>query len=165
MVFEGVPAGGDKRLAVMWLNQGEPTVGCYIPFFPAAEAVSPLAYQDTTIGGIGYDLNDSCFINQAYSTAETRYGLYSTNLGDLVSGMYDMSIDPTALAAVQAWSLPIEAAVLENTEIFMGLLGADSGRITAANMKAFSDYCAVYTYWNYLKASPAAVPWNCPIPE
>jgi hypothetical protein len=63
-VVDGVAPGGNAKLATIWVNLGEPSVGAATPFFPAANSVSTYAYADTSFLGITMDLGPSSFINQ-----------------------------------------------------------------------------------------------------
>jgi len=161
IVVRGAASGGDPRLVTMWVNLGEPSVGVFVPFFPAAKGTSDLARVDTYVNGVWRDYDDSCLLNQAISERET-YGslIYSSNSGDVIWGMYDNYINKVELAKVQQWTFPIEDTIIDNTELFLIVLEGNPGGITAANLKEFGDYCAEYAYANYRAGSADAYPWQ-----
>jgi hypothetical protein len=165
VVVRGVAKGQDPRLVTFWCNLGEPSVGVFVPFFAGAKGASHLAYIDSIENGVMYDDDDSCLLNQAISFRET-YGelIYKYNEGDPINGMYDNYINKVELAKVQAWTFPIEDAAMDNYEDFQARLMAYPALCTAANLKAFSDYCAQYEYDNYVSASAWAVLWSYVMP-
>lgn len=79
-VVDGVPPGSDPRLSTMWINLGEPSVGAAVPFFPAANAVSNLAWGDTKFLGIVFDFSPTCYLNRAITNV--RDTLYDNNGSD-----------------------------------------------------------------------------------
>jgi hypothetical protein len=161
VVVRGVPSGQDARLTTMWCNLGEPSIGVFVPFFPAAKDTSYLAYMDTVSGGTYYDRDDSCLLNLAIRERETYGGrLYTSNEGDPIFGMYNNYINKAELAWVQSWTFAIEDMVIDQTELFLSLLGSDATRRLAGNFKSFSDYCVQYSYDNYTAASAQAVDWD-----
>lgn len=160
MVVRGAASGGDPRLVTLWVNLGEPSVGVFVPFFPAARQTSELARMDTYINGRWYDYDDSCLLNQAIAERETYDSLiYSSNKGDVIWGMYDNYINKVELAKVQQWTFPIEDTIMDNTQLFLSLLQANPSLITAANLKDFADSCADYAYENFRSGSADAYPW------
>jgi len=150
IVVRGAASGGDPRLVTMWANLGEPSVGVFVPFFPAAKWTSELARMDTYTNGRWYDNDDSCLINQAISARETYNKLiYSSNSGDAIWGMYDNYINKVELAKVQQWTFPIEDTIIDHTEYFLSCLQDNPTLINATNLKNFADYSAYYAYENY----------------
>jgi len=161
IVVSGVASGGNPRLATMWVNLGEPSVGVFVPFFAAARGTSELARVDTYANGAWRDYDDSCLLNQAISARET-YGslIYSSNEGDVIWGMYDNYINKVELANVQQWTFPIEDTIIDNAESFLSSLESNPAQITAFNLKDFADYCADYAYENFEAGSADAFPWQ-----
>jgi hypothetical protein len=161
IVVSGVASGGNPRLATMWVNLGEPSVGVFVPFFAAARGTSELARVDTYANGAWRDYDDSCLLNQAISARET-YGslIYSSNEGDVIWGMYDNYINKVELAKVQQWTFQIEDTIIDNAESFLSSLQSNPAQITAFNLKDFADYCADYAYENFETGSADAFPWQ-----
>jgi len=161
IVVSGVASGDNPRLATMWVNLGEPSVGVFVPFFAAARGTSELARVDTYANGAWRDYDDSCLLNQAISARET-YGslIYSSNEGDVIWGMYDNYINKVELANVQQWTFPIEDTIIDNAESFLSSLESNPAQITAFNLKDFADYCADYAYENFEAGSADAIPWQ-----
>ena len=161
IVVSGVASGGNPRLATMWVNLGEPSVGVFVPFFAAARGTSELARVDTYANGAWRDYDDSCLLNQAISARETYNSLiYSSNSGDIIWGMYDNYINKVELANVQQWTFPIEDTIIDNAESFLSSLESNPAQITAFNLKDFADYCADYAYENFEAGSADAFPWQ-----
>ncbi len=80
-VVDGVPAGGNAKLASIWVNLGEPSVGAATPFFPAANSVSTYAYADTSFLGLTLDLFPQGFLNQAiHDKKATLYDASNVNI-------------------------------------------------------------------------------------
>ena len=161
IVVRGVASGDNPRLATMWVNLGEPSVGVFVPFFAAARGTSELARVDTYANGAWRDYDDSCLLNQAISARET-YGslIYSSNEGDVIWGMYDNYINKVELAKVQQWTFQIEDTIIDNAESFLSSLQSNPAQITAFNLKDFADYCADYAYENFETGSADAFPWQ-----
>lgn len=161
IVVRGVASGDNPRLATMWVNLGEPSVGVFVPFFAAARGTSELARVDTYANGAWRDYDDSCLLNQAISARET-YGslIYSSNEGDVIWGMYDNYINKVELAKVQQWTFQIEDTIIDNAESFLSSLQSNPAQITAFNLKDFADYCADYAYENFEAGSADAIPWQ-----
>ncbi|HOX97937.1 MAG TPA: hypothetical protein PKY71_00305 [Smithellaceae bacterium] len=161
IVVSGVASGDNPRLATMWVNLGEPSVGVFVPFFAAARGTSELARVDTYANGAWRDYDDSCLLNQAISARET-YGslIYSSNEGDVIWGMYDNYINKVELAKVQQWTFQIEDTIIDNAESFLSSLQSNPAQITAFNLKDFADYCADYAYENFETGSADAFPWQ-----
>jgi hypothetical protein len=161
VVVRGVAKGESPRLATFWCCLGEPSVGVFVPFFAGAKEVSNFAYMDTLKNNIMYNNDDSCFFNQLISYRETYNDLiYSSNKGDTINGMYDNYINKVELARVQAWTFPIEDTVIDRCDEFLAWLLTNPTLITAANLKAFSDYSVEYAFYNYYSASATALPWS-----
>jgi len=161
IVVSGVASGGNPRLATMWVNLGEPSVGVFVPFFAAARGTSELARVDTYANGAWRDYDDSCLLNQAISARETYNSLiYSSNSGNVIWGMYDNYINKVELANVQQWTFPIEDTIIDNAESFLSSLESNPAQITAFNLKDFADYCADYAYENFEAGSADAIPWQ-----
>jgi hypothetical protein len=161
IVVRGAASGGDPRLATMWVNLGEPSVGVFVPFFAAAKGTSELARMDTLVSGAWRDYDDSCLLNQAIAEREIKDSLiYSSNSGDVIWGMYDNYINKVELAKVQLWTFPIEDTIIDNTESFLSDLQSDPTQITAAKLKDFADYCAEYAYENFQEGSAVDFPWD-----
>jgi hypothetical protein len=161
IVVRGVASGGDSRLVTLWASLGEPSVGVFVPFFPAAKGTSELARMDTFANGAWRDYDDSCLLNLAISARET-YGslIYSSNEGDVIWGMHDNYINKVELAKVQQWTFPMEDTILDNTESYLSWLQSNPGQITGANLGYFANYCADYAYENYTAGSTDAFPWQ-----
>ena len=80
-VVDGVAPGGNAKLATIWVNLGEPSVGAATPFFPAANSVSTYAYADTSFLGMTLDLGPSSYINQTiHDMKATLYEESSMNI-------------------------------------------------------------------------------------
>jgi hypothetical protein len=80
-VVDGVAPGGNAKLATIWVNLGEPSVGAATPFFPAANSVSTYAYADTSFLGMTLDLGPSSYINQTiHDMRTTLYEESSINI-------------------------------------------------------------------------------------
>jgi len=166
MVVDGVANGGDPRLSVFWCVLGEPSIGCYVPYFVAAKRVSYLAWADKMVGGVPTDQDDASFLCLAEDARETYNKLlYSSNRGTTIQGMYDNYINKVELGLVQEWTFAIEDTVMERTEAFLSSLRANPGLITRDNLGDFSDYSAEYTYQNYLAGSGSAMPWDYAPPQ
>lgn len=166
IVVDGVANGADPRLSVFWGVLGEPSIGCYVPYFVAAKGVSYLAYADDIANGVIRDQDDASFLCLAEDARETYHNLiYSSNRGTTAQGMYDNYINKVELALVQKWTFALEDTVISQTEAFLNNLRADSGLITADNLRDFSDYSAEYTYKNYIAGSNSFMPWNYVLPE
>jgi hypothetical protein len=165
IVVDGVAEGGDPRLSVFWCALGEPSIGCYVPYFVAAKGVSYLAYADTLKNGVPSDEDDASFLCLAEDERETYNNLlYSSNRGTTAQGMYDNYINKVELGLVQQWTFAIENTVISKTNTFLKRLRANSGRITTDNLRNFSDYSAEYTYNNYIAGSNSAMSWGYTLP-
>lgn len=166
IVVDGVASGGDPRLSVFWCVLGEPSIGCYVPYFVAAKGVSYLAWADKMVGGVPIDQDDASFLCLAEDARETYNNLlYSSNRGTTLQGMFDNYINKVELGLVQEWTFAIEDTVLEQSEAFLRNLRAKTTLITADNLRSFSDYSAEYTYRNYIAGSESAMSWSYLLPE
>jgi len=166
IVVDGVANGGDPRLSVFWCVLGEPSIGCYVPYFVAAKGVSYLAYADKLVNGVPGDQDDASFLCLAEDARETYHGLiYSSNRGTTAQGMYDNYINKVELGLAQKWTFEIENTVIYQTEAFLRNLRDDAGLITMDDLRDFSDYSAEYTYENYIAGSSSAMPWSYTLPE
>lgn len=84
-VVDGVAPGGNAKLATIWVNLGEPSVGVATPFFPAANAISSYAYADTSFLGMTLDLEPTCYINKTMHDAKaTLYELSDASILELL---------------------------------------------------------------------------------
>lgn len=84
-VVDGVSPGGNAKLATLWVNLGEPSVGAATPFFPAANGISTYAYADTKFLGMTLDIAPTCYINKVIHDTKARlYDLSDSSLLDLL---------------------------------------------------------------------------------
>ena len=165
MVVDGVANGADPKFTTMWVCLGEPSIGVFVPYFPAAGGVSPYAYMDTIYSnGIMDDANDTSLLAMAEDARET-YGklIYSSNRGDVLSGPYDTTINKTELNKALTWISPIETTIYTRTTSFLDSYRNSSAVPTAANLRTWSDYCAEYAYKNYTNASSTYLTWTDPV--
>jgi hypothetical protein len=162
LVVDGVENGYDPSLTTFWVCMGEPTIGVFVPYFPAAGAVSPYVYMDAISStGAMTDTSDTCLLAMAEDYRETYNGLiYNSNRGSVIFGPNDTTINKTNLNTALSWIKPIETTIYTNADSFLNTLRGESSLVTAANLLGFSNYCAKYAYDNYTHASSTYSPWN-----
>ncbi|HRT54712.1 MAG TPA: hypothetical protein P5291_11555, partial [Flavobacteriales bacterium] len=165
MVVDGVANGADPKFTTMWVCLGEPSIGVFVPYFPAAGGVSPYAYMDTIYtNGSMDDTNDTSLLAMAEDARETYNKLiYSSNRGSYLYGPYDTTINKTELNKALAWIAPIETTIYTNTMDFLDSYRNSSSVPTAANLLTWSNYCAEYAYKNYTNASSTYQSWTDPV--
>ncbi len=161
MVAHGVNPDDDPHLTTFWCALGEPSSSVFIPFFPKARSVSPLAWVDgIDIDGNNYDLNDTSMLNRAMNSREISGNLlYECNTGAYTSGPDDSTINMKTLRNIQEWTFPLEDKIIEETEYFL-----NTTPLTSENLKSFSDYCTQYAFKNYIKASSNYFQWDFETP-
>jgi hypothetical protein len=54
VVIEGVAPGEDPKFATMWVNLGEPSVGVFVPVYPAAKYI-PLEVKENLLGSAPFN--------------------------------------------------------------------------------------------------------------
>jgi len=165
LVVDGVASGVDPKFTTMWVCLGEPSIGVFVPYFPAAGGVSPYAYMDTLYtNGAMDDTNDTSLLAMAEDARETYNKLiYSSNRGSTFYGPYDTTINKTELNKALTWITPIETTIYTNTADFLDSYRNSSSVPTTANLLTWSDYCAEYAYKNYTNASSTYQTWSDPV--
>ncbi|MEN6474505.1 MAG: hypothetical protein ABFD81_10865 [Syntrophaceae bacterium] len=162
LVIDGVASGDDPRLSVFWCALGEPSIAAFVPYFAAARHVSFLAYADDVDAEGNYvDASAASFFCIAEDKRETYKSLiYSSNRGDTTFGMYDNYINKVELAKVQQWTFAIEDNLLDGSEFFLSILREYPDLIGQEVLRHFADYCAAYSYMNYVGGSSTLLTWN-----
>ncbi len=147
IVIEGVAPGQDPRLTTMWANLGEPSVGVYVPVFPAAPL--PARVDSGRMGGSR--------MNVAIVLKEHK--LYDNNgwiNGIVPRPLTDTHMRKDLLPKIQNISFPIEEELYMRTENFVNELMLSPGNITAQRLYAFAQESTEYAYQKYLIET---LPW------
>jgi hypothetical protein len=110
IVVEGVEPGTDPAYTTVWVNLGEPSVGVFVPVYPAAEFI-PDAVKENYLGSAPF--NDAII--------KKELNLYSNN-GSLnrfieIPGVKDMTMDKAALKKWQQTTFSIENNLIEADSI------------------------------------------------
>jgi hypothetical protein len=141
-VVDGVATGGNTKLATIWVNLGEPSIGVAVPYFPAANSVSNYAYADTNLLGLVLDLGPSCYINETiHAMRETLYDSDTTNI---LAMLPPLDIDVALLLSLlqinwisnsyeENWS-DYEGALSDWHTLWMAYMAAQDNADKTANM-------------------------------
>ncbi len=132
VVIEGVTPGMDPRLTTMWVNLGEPSVGVFVPTFPAAKVVPSKMASNNVFGYAAFNL----------ATVDKELWLYDNN-GAVNSILpvpwMDTHINMTKLAALQPVVQPIEDDMVAKANTFVNQMIANPSLITPENLASFGQ--------------------------
>jgi hypothetical protein len=143
VVIEGVAPGEDPRLATMWVNLGEPSVGVFVPIYPAAHFI-PAAVQSNTLGSAPFNV----------TIIDKELEIYSNN-GSLnryveIPGIKDMTMNKEKLIKWQQTSFTIENNLIKEDRKIKDYIKnvKEPGKIEKI-LKAFSNDAVTYAYETY----------------
>lgn len=143
VVIEGVTPGMDPRLTTMWVNLGEPSVGIFVPTFPAARSV-PSKMASTNM--FGYAAFNLAIVDKEFSLYDNNGAVNSI----LPVPWMDTNINLTKLTALQAITQPIEDEAVARTRTFVNELEALPSAVSAASLAAFSQTATERAYARYV---------------
>ena len=162
MVVEGVKKGENPAFATLWLNMGEPGVGVATPHFACAGKVTPYAWAESECNTPSpVNMDTTCALNQAANDMELT--LYDNNdSGEWGILPMDVTIDYDGLILLQSWAIPLEQAVIFNTQNVLDQYRAGylpGGKTLEGALYDLSHYAAAYTHANYLNQSDVFQAW------
>lgn len=142
VVIEGVTPGMDPRLTTMWVNLGEPSVGVFVPTFPAAKVVPSKMASNNVFGYAAFNL----------ATVDKELWLYDNN-GAVNSILpvpwMDTHINMTKLASLQPLVQPIEDAMVAKAKTFVNQMIANPSLITPENLASFGQATTEEAFTRY----------------
>ena len=143
VVIEGVAKGEDPRLSTMWVNLGEPSIGVFVPLYPAAHFI-PAAVQMNTLGSAPFNVD----------IIDRELEIY-TNNGSLnryieIPGVKDMTMNKENLIEWQKTTFEIENNLIgEDKKIKDYIKNVADPKRTEEILKTFSNDAANYAYETY----------------
>ncbi len=143
VVIEGVAPGMDPRLTTMWVNLGEPSVGVFVPTFPAARSV-PAKMASTNM--LGYSAFNLAIVDKEFSLYDNNGAVNSI----LPTPWMDTTINLTKLTALQSLTQPIEDEAVVRTKAFVNGLIAAPAMLEASSLAAFSQNLTEYAFARYV---------------
>ncbi len=182
-VVDGVSAGSDPKFSTFWCNLGEPAVGIFVPYFPAAKKIPFYAWaEDDEKGMESLNITPYCLLNKAISDMELviyehndrafisntdysnmEFSIFEQNdLSFILNTNYSMNYEK--LLGIQAWIVPLENTLIEKTEEYLDKAFQNELLMTSENLLDFSLYCSEFAYKNYIHESDSYMAWDYKIP-
>lgn len=154
VVIEGVAPGEDPNLSTMWVNLGEPSVGVFVPLYPAAHFL-PKAVKTNVLGSAPF--------NVAIIDKELEF--YSNN-GSLnryieIPGIKDMTMNKEKLIEWQKTTFDIENNLIDADKRIKEYIKnvKDSNKVEEI-LKTFSNDAVNYAYETYTGKNTVPVKSN-----
>jgi hypothetical protein len=144
VVIEGVAPGEDPRLATMWVNLGEPSLGVYVPVYPAARFI-PEAVKANNLGSAPLNV---AILNRKLESGYENLG--SVNMYVETFPLKDMHIDKIKLYQLQnSITFPIENTLVDNDRQIKESLRRNSTYNIEETLKKFSEDFTLWAYQVY----------------
>ena len=147
VVIEGVAPGEDPSLSTMWVNLGEPSVGVFVPVYPAAQFL-PKVVKTNALGSAPF--------NAAIIDKELE--IYSNN-GSLnryveIPGIKDMTMNKEKLIEWQKTPFDIENNLIEEDKKIKDYVkDINDPKKVEEILKTFSEDASNYAYDIYTGGS------------
>ena len=143
-VIEGVKPGEDPRYTTMWVNLGEPSLGVYVPVYPAARFI-PEAVKANNLGSAPLNV---AILNRKLESGYENLG--SVNMYVETFPLKDMHIDKIKLYQLQnSITFPIENTLVDNDRQIKESLRRNSTYNIEETLKKFSEDFTLWAYQVY----------------
>lgn len=143
-VIEGVKPGEDPRFTTMWVNLGEPSLGVYVPVYPAARFI-PEAVKANNLGSAPLNV---AILNRKLECGYENLG--SVNMYVETFPLKDMYIDKIKLYQLQnSITFPIENTLLDNDRQIKESLRGNNTYNIEETLKQFSEDFTLWAYQVY----------------
>jgi hypothetical protein len=143
VVIEGVAPGEDPNLSTMWVNLGEPSVGVFVPLYPAAHFL-PKAVKTNALGSAPFNV----------AIIDKELEIYSNN-GSLnryveIPGIKDMTMNKEKLIEWQKTTFDIENNLIDGDKrIKEYIKNVKDPKKVEEILKTFSNDAVNYAYETY----------------
>lgn len=143
-VVEGVKPGEDPRFTTLWVSLGEPSLGVYVPVYPAARFI-PEAVKANNLGSAPLNV---AILNRKLECGYENLG--SVNRYVETFPLKDMYINKEKLYQLQnSITFPIENALVDNDKQIKKTLRGNSGYNIEETLKKFSEDFTLWAYQVY----------------
>lgn len=154
-VIEGVMPGEDPRYSTLWVSLGEPSLGVYVPVYPAAHFI-PEVVKSNNLGSAPLNI---AILNRKLECGYDNLG--SVNVYVETFPLKDMYIDKLKLYQLQnSITFPIENTLIDNDRQVKESLRGNNKYNIEETLKKFSEDFTLWAYQVYSGNSALPVDSN-----